>query len=127
MSGRSLPVLVKETVAAANRLVRLELQLAAERAKAGLKKKVMAAGIGAGGALFLLFGLLFLLGAGAAGLAVVFPWWLALLIVGGGCVLIGLLLALMAMLGLRSSGSVVPKDEKGRIKEDLRWVREKSA
>jgi hypothetical protein len=81
-------------------LVRLELELAALE----LKKKVAALGLGIGlgvGALVLsLFMLGFALAAAAAGIATALPTWAALLVVAG------LLLVLVAVLGLLAVGAV---------------------
>lgn len=126
MGDRSLPQVAKQVAQDLNRLLKLEAQLLAERAKAGIVKKALFAAVGAGGLLFLLFGLLFLLAAAAAGIANVLPWWLALLIVGGGAVVLGAILALVAMAGIRSSGGIVPDDAKDAVGEDVRWLREQS-
>lgn len=127
MSEKGLPELAKETVADLNRLVKLELELAGERVKAEARKKAVGAGALATGGLLALYALLFLLAAGAAALAIVWPWWLALLVVGGAVLLLALMAAMVGARRLRSSSGIVPDDAKGQIKEDVQWLREKSA
>jgi len=81
---------VSERVSA---IVRLELQLAA----AELKQKAQTLGTGVGlligAAIFVLFAVGFLLATAAAGLALVVPTWLALLIVAGAVLLLAAALA----------------------------------
>ena len=127
MADKNVPGLAREAVSDLNRLIKLEVELAGERVKAGIKKKAISAGAGVSGAFFLMVGLLFLLAAGAAGLATVVPWWLALLIVGGGVLLMGAILAGAAATGFRSSSALIPKEAKDQIKEDVRWLRERSS
>jgi hypothetical protein len=121
---KGLPEAARRTLADLNRLVKLEVQLAAEQVKARALKKAMSAGAGAGGAFFLITGLLFLLAAGAAGLALVVPWWAALLIVGGACVVLAGILGMGAVVGMRRSSPIVPDETKDKVKEDVRWLRE---
>src|SRR6266511_1549352 len=121
---RGLPSSAKETVNDVVKLVKLEGQLVVKGVTQRLAKKAAAAGVGAAGGLFALYGLLFLMAAGAAGLAVVLPVWAALLIVGGGAVLLGGLMGAIAAKGLRSGG-VVPEETLEQVKEDIRWVQAK--
>jgi len=87
----------KEVAGHASTLARLELELAALE----IKQKVAALGIGIGlvigAGVFLFYGVGFGLAAGAAGLATVVSTWLALLIVFGALLLLGVVLALVGM------------------------------
>jgi Putative Actinobacterial Holin-X, holin superfamily III len=87
----------KEVAEHASTLARLELELAALE----IKQKVAALGIGIGlvigAGVFLFYGVGFGLAAGAAGLATVVSNWLALLIVFGALLLLGVVLALVGM------------------------------
>jgi hypothetical protein len=89
----------------ASAIVRLELALAA----AELKKKVVALGLGigllVGAALFVFFAFGFLLATVAAAIATAVSTWLALLIVGGGLLLLA---GLLAFLGIRSISKGTP-------------------
>jgi hypothetical protein len=88
----------------ASTLARLELELAALE----IKQKVAALGIGIGlvigAGVFLFYATGFGLAAAAAALATVVSTWLALLIVFGALVLLGVVLALVGM-GLIKKGS----------------------
>ncbi len=94
MSNGGLPAAVKKTAEDARRLATLQAELVREKIQAQVRKKAIFAAVAAVGAFFAVIGLLFLLAAAAAGLAIVLPWWLALLIVGlvlvlGGATAIG--------------------------------------
>jgi hypothetical protein len=99
----------KEVAEHASTLARLELELAALE----IKQKVAALGIGIGlviGAGVLLFyGVGFGLAAGAAGLATVVSTWLALLIVFGALLLLGVVLALVGMSLIKRGTPPVPE------------------
>jgi hypothetical protein len=91
---------VKEVAERTSAIVRLELELAALE----LKRKVTALGLGigfaAGAAVVLVFMTGFLLATIAAALALVMPWWAALLVVTG------ILLLLAAVLGLLAQNRI---------------------
>ena len=106
---------------------KLEMQLASEQVKRGMRKRAVAIGALVTAVLFLLYSLWFLLAAGAAGLSYVVPWWAALLVVGGALVLCAVGLVVIAVLSLRSAGSVVPEDTKTSVKEDVRSLRAQSS
>ncbi len=99
----------KEVAEHASRLARLELELAGLE----LKRKVAALGTGIGlaitAAVFLVFALGFGLAAAAAGLATVFPTWLALLIVFGGLLLLALVFGLFGMRAIKAGTPPVPE------------------
>jgi putative superfamily III holin-X len=122
MSGRSLPQVVKETMEDARRLVQLEVQLVRDGVKTGVQAKAKYAVAGTGGALFLYFGMLFLLAAAAAGLAIVLPWWLALLIVAGAAIGLGALLAGVAVAGLKRGPGLIPPETVAKVREDGEWL-----
>jgi hypothetical protein len=101
VSDGSLPDTIKKTAADVSRLARLQAELAKQRAQAKAKKKGIFAGMAAGGALFFLYSLLFLLAAAAAGLAIVLPVWLAILTVGGSLLFLGGILVSVGAIGLK--------------------------
>jgi hypothetical protein len=93
----------------ASTIARLELELASME----LKNKVAAIGLGLGlgfAALFiLLYAIGFLFATIAAGLAEFMPTWLALLVVGGGLLLVAAILGLLAIRSLKRGTPPVPK------------------
>jgi hypothetical protein len=99
----------KEVAEHASTLARLELELAALE----IKKKVAALGIGiglvVGAGVFLFYGVGFGLAAGAAGLATVVSTWLALLIVFGALLLVGVVLALVGLSLIKRGTPPVPE------------------
>jgi hypothetical protein len=101
LSDGGLSDTVKRTAADVRRLAKLQAELAKQRIQSQAKRKGMFAGMAAGGGFLVLYALLFLLGAAAAGLAIVLPVWLALLIVGGGVLFLSALLVGVGALGLR--------------------------
>ena len=127
MKEAGLPQLARDTVSDAVRLIKLELRLTGEGMKRQARKKALSGAAGGAGALFLLLGLLFGLGAAAAAIAIVLPVWAALAIVAGGLFLFGGLLGGAALAGLRSGGGMVPDEAKGRVREDVRWLREQTS
>jgi len=54
-------------------------------------------------------------------LAIVLPWWAALLIVGGALILIAAVMFLFAVTKLRSE--TLPPETKKQIQEDAEWLR----
>jgi Putative Actinobacterial Holin-X, holin superfamily III len=111
---------IRRTTADVKRLARLQADLA----KATARKKSIFAGLGAGGTLFLLYALLFLLGAAAAGLAIVLPVWLAILIVGAALLLLAGVLIGISSAGLKSSKKPPVESESS---EEVPWVPAKSS
>ena len=93
----------------ARSIVQLEIQLAT----AELKKKATALGTGAGlmvgAAVIALFAIWFGLAAIAAGLATTLPVWASLLIVFGGLILLGVILAWIGYRLLQKGAQVVPE------------------
>lgn len=99
----------KEVAERASTLARLELELAILE----LKRKVIALGLGigalAGAGIFLLLALGFALAAAGAAFALVVSTWLALLIVGGGLVLVASILALVGLAAVKRGVPPVPE------------------
>ena len=100
---------VKEVAERTSAIVHLELELAALE----LKRKVTSLGIGiglaAGAAVVLVFMTGFLFAAIAAGLALVMPWWAALLVVTGILLLLAAVLGLLAMNRIQKGTPPVPE------------------
>ena len=100
---------VKSVSERASSLVRLELELAALE----VKRKIASLGIGIGlalaAAVLLVFALGFGLAAIAAGLATAVAWWLALLIVTVGIVLVAGLLGWLGMRAIKKGAPPLPE------------------
>ena len=100
---------VKSVSERASSLVRLELELAALE----LKRKAASLGVGIGlavtAAVLLVFGLGFGLATIAAGIATAVAWWLALLIVTIGIVLVAGLLAFLGVRAIKKGTPPVPE------------------
>jgi pimeloyl-ACP methyl ester carboxylesterase len=126
VSEGSLPDTIKKTAADVSRLARLQVELAKERAQAKAKKKAIFAGMGMGGMLLLLYAILFLLAAGAAGLAVVFPVWLAILIVGGGLLFVGAIMLGVSAAGLKGR-KAVPEVPSAEAEVTQPWLQAKTS
>jgi hypothetical protein len=122
MSERSLGEVAKDTAADVRRLIQLEIRLAIEGIKRQVRGAAVSAATGLAGALFLTFGLLLLLVAGALALALIVPIWAAFLIVGGGVVLLGAALAVAAAAGLKSKAAPLPPDTREQLTEDAQWL-----
>jgi hypothetical protein len=126
LSDASLPDTIKRTAADVSRLAKLQAELVKQRLQSQAKRKGMFAGMAAGGGFLVLYALLFLLGAAAAGLAIVFPAWLALLIVGGGVLFLSALLAGVGAIGLRGSRKA-PAEAATGGEEVEPWLRAKTS
>ena len=100
---------VKSVSERASSLVRLELELAALE----LKRKVTSIAVGIGLALTAAVLVVFALGFGlatiAAGIATAVSWWLALLIVTAGIVLVAALLAFLGVRAIKKGTPPVPE------------------
>jgi hypothetical protein len=125
LSDGNLPETIKRTSADVRRLAKLQAELVKQRVQSQAKRKGMFAGMAAGGGFLLLYALLFLLGAAAAGLAIVFPAWLALLIVGGGVLFLSTVLAGVGALGLRGPRKA-PAEAAPSGEEVEPWLRAKT-
>lgn len=92
MNGADLLAGLRRTLADLIQLVLLRVTSVRERLERSVQRLLIPIGVGAGGLVLAAIGLLFLVGAGAAGLATVLPLWLALLVVGSGTTGVGALL-----------------------------------
>jgi hypothetical protein len=123
MTDRSLGEVAKDTAADVRRLIQLEIRLAIEGVKRQIRGAAVSAATGLAGALFLTFGLLLLLVAGALGLALVVPIWAAFLIVGGGVIVLGAALAAGAAAGMKSKAAApLPPETREQLTEDAQWL-----
>lgn len=93
----------------ASSVAKLELELAALELKKKLTSFAVGIGLGVGAALLALFMLAFGLAAIAAALATFLPWWLALLVVTGGLLLLSGLLGLLAVRAIKRGSPPVPE------------------
>jgi cytochrome c biogenesis protein CcdA len=126
VSEGSLPDTIKKTAADVSRLAKLQVELVKQRAQAKARKKAIFAVMGLGGGLFLLYAILFLLAAGAAGLALVFPVWLAILIVGGGLLFLGVIMLGVGALGLKGR-KAAPEASSGEAEVTQPWLQAKTS
>ncbi|MBW3592536.1 MAG: phage holin family protein [Actinobacteria bacterium] len=106
---RSFGAAAKQVAEHASALARLEMELASLE----LKRKMGALGLGIGLAVaagtFLWFAFGFGLAAAAAGLATALPLWLALLIVFGVLLLVGLILGFLALGRIKRGSPPLPE------------------
>jgi putative superfamily III holin-X len=123
MSGLGLSDATRRVADHARSLVQLEVQLAVTE----LKRKAVALGVGIGllltAAVFGLIALTFGLATAAAALALVWPVWLALLVMFGGLLLCAGLLGVIGLNLLRKGTPPVPEaaiEEAQLTKEALR-------
>jgi hypothetical protein len=100
----------KEVVERVRSIARLEVELALLEVKRKLVRLAVGAGLGAGAALFALFGIGFLIAGAAAAIALALPWWAALLIVGGGLLAAAAVLGALAIAAFRAGTPPVPDD-----------------
>ena len=126
MADKGLSGLIRATVSDVARLMKLEAALASQKLKGSAQAAGMGAAVAVGGLIFALFGLLLLLVAGALGLALVLPLWAAFLVVGGGAVILAGVLVMIALRAVRRASDQA-SGATDQLKEDLRWVRERSS
>lgn len=114
MNGADLLTGLRQTLADLTRLVLLRFTSIREWVERSVKRALVPIGVGVGGLVLAAIGLLFLVGAGAAGLATVLPVWLALLVVGSGTTGVGALLT-RASIGASKSAleELAPAGETG--------------
>ncbi|WP_308466884.1 phage holin family protein [Rathayibacter soli] len=121
--SRSLVALIRELPGLFIALAKAELT----QFTAALKKKAIHAGIGIGlvavALLLLFFTLAVLIAAAVLGLAVVFPGWLAALIVAGALLVIVVVLVLIAMSSFKKIPPLVPPETVASVKEDLNAIK----
>ena len=100
---------VKSVSERASSLVRLELELAALELKRKATSLAVGIGLAVGAAVLLVFGLGFGLATIAAGLATAVDWWLALLIVTAGILLVAGILGLLGVRSIKKGTPPVPE------------------
>ena len=108
-NGHGLGTAAKDVADHASALARLELELAALEVKRKVGTLAAGIGLGAASALLGLFALAFALAAAGAALALVLSTWLALLILGGGLLLVAGTLGLLALGALRRATPPLPE------------------
>jgi hypothetical protein len=120
---RSIAGLFSDLARDFSRLFRQEIDLA----KAELAEKASALGTGVAmvvaGGLVAWAGFLFLLAAGVIGLSEVVEPWLAALIVGGGVLILGIVLALVGKSRFKAD-NLVPRRTLRTLKDDTEWAKE---
>jgi uncharacterized membrane protein YqjE len=99
----------KDVAEHASALTKLELELASLELKKKAATLGVGIGLGLGAVFFALFGLAFALATIAAALALVLPWWLALLIVTGVLFLVAGIAGVIAVGRLRRGTPPVPE------------------
>jgi uncharacterized membrane protein YqjE len=100
---------VKSISERASALVRLELELAALELKRKVSSLAVGIGLALGAAVLLVFALGFGLATITAGLATAVDWWLALLIVTFGILLVAGILGLLGMRSIKKGTPPVPE------------------
>jgi hypothetical protein len=93
----------------ASSVARLELQLATLELKKKLSSFAVGIGLGVGAGVFALFMRGFGLATIAAALATFLPWWLSLLIVTGGLLVLSGLLGMLALGAIKKGSPPVPE------------------
>jgi uncharacterized membrane protein YqjE len=116
--------LVKELVRTMTQLVKTHVELAKGEVLVQARREVRAGAFMASAGLISLYGLMFLLAAAAAALAIVLPTWLALLIVG--VIALGVA-GLMGGLGWKRRVKRPLWRTRETIEEDVRWLRPRTA
>jgi hypothetical protein len=116
--------LVKELVQTMTQLLKTHVELAKTEAMMQARREVRAGAYMASAGLISLYGLMFLLAAAGAALAIVLPTWLALLIVGavalGGA-------GIMAGIGWSKRVKRPLWRTRETIEEDVRWLKPRTA
>jgi uncharacterized membrane protein YqjE len=100
---------VKSVSERASSLVRLELELAALELKRKVSSLAIGIGLAVGAAVLLVFALGFGLATIAAGIATAVSWWLALLIVTVGILLVAGLVGLLGVRAIKKGTPPVPE------------------
>jgi len=107
--AQSVGTAVKQVAERTSAIVRLELELAALELKRKVVSLGLGIGLGIGAAVMALFMVGFLYAAIAAALALVMPWWAALLAVTGILLLQVALLGLLAVNRIKKGTPPVPQ------------------
>ncbi len=119
---RSTAELVRSIASGTGELVRKQVELARSEIMEAVRARIKGAAAMAAAAVFAALAVVFLALTAAAGLAVVLPTWLAVLLVAVGLLLLA---GAAAMFGVRhmKKPSMAPKETKRTIKEDVEWAR----
>src|SRR5438132_9812858 len=108
-NGSGLGAATKEVADRASAIVRLELELAALELKRKAGLLGVGLGLGLSAALVGLFALTFMVAAAGAALALVLSTWLALLVLGGGLLLLAGALGLVGLGAIRRATPPLPE------------------
>jgi len=120
--ARSTLELVRDIAADSTSLVRKEMELAKQEVLEAITARLKAAAAMAAAGLFGLFMLLFLALAAAAALEILFPAWLAALIVAGGFAVIAFPAVLFGIRRMKAP-PLAPEETVRTVKEDVKWAR----
>ena len=107
--GQGLGTAVKQVSEHASAIVRLELELATLELKRKIAALGIGIGLGLGAAVMLLFMIGFAYATVAAALALIMPWWAALLVVTGIIFLKVALLGILALGRIKKGTPPVPE------------------
>jgi len=118
---RSAGEIVKDIVANAQGIIRSEVKLAKTELREQAQKALNAGTMLGVGAVVGLYGLGFLLAAAVAALALVVPWWVAALIVGG---VLAIASGALVSVGLGRWKQVhAPEKTIADVKENVEWLK----
>lgn len=120
-ADRGVAGAAKAVAADISALVRAEIDLAKAELAAGLKAKAVGIGLLLGTAVLAWLGIQALLVAAGVALALVVPGWAAALIVAGTLLLIGAILALVAVRSLKKPVGI--DAAKQQVTEDVEWMK----
>jgi uncharacterized membrane protein YqjE len=116
--------LVKELVQTMTQLIKCHVELAKTEAMTQAKREIRAGAFMASAGLMALYGLMFLLAAGATALAIVLPTWLAVLIIA---VIAFGIAGVMAGIGWSKRVKRPLWRTRETIEEDVRWLKPRTA
>lgn len=116
---RSLFRLIADIPGLITQLIREELESLKDEVVAKLKAAGIGIGLLVGAALFAFFALCVLIAAAVAGLATVWPVWLAALVVGGALLVIAVIVALIGISSLKKGIPPAPTHTIESVKRDV--------
>jgi Putative Actinobacterial Holin-X, holin superfamily III len=123
MSIRRSVAAIRQAGVDAIRLLKLEAGVVGHHAKGAARSLGLAVGLGVAAAVFGILGLLLLLLGAVAGLVIVFPSWLAFLVVGSGSIAVAVVVILRARRAL--AGAIeqlsLVRDEAKEVRD---WIQE---
>lgn len=105
------------------RLARAEVKLALIEAKRKAKKAGVGAGSFGAAGLFAIIGLCVLVAAAVLALALVWPAWLAALVIGGGALVIAAIAALVGKSALKRAMPPVPQWTITSVRDDIETIK----